>query len=50
MKANQAKRTSTSPGPPTESRVKLIPTEVRGEDKEDATPAVEKEVKYPSII
>lgn len=45
MKANQAKRTSTSPGPPSESRVKLTPTgEPKIEDKEDLIPPTEKEV------
>lgn len=45
MKANQAKRTSTSPGPPSESRVKLTPTaELKSEDKEETTPPPEKEV------
>lgn len=47
MKANQAKRTSTSPGPPTENRIKLTPTsDVKSEDKEESTPPPEKEVSY----
>lgn len=43
MKLNQAKRTSTSPGPPAEGRVKLTPTGDKSE--EDRGSPVDKEVR-----
>lgn len=51
MKANQAKRTSTSPGPPGESKMKLTPTgDLKSEEKEDVVPPVEKEVNALLIL
>lgn len=50
MKASQAKRTSTSPGPPSESRIKLTPTgEIRNEEKDDSVVPAEKEVSVTYI-